>query len=303
MAAPGHLFTLKSGRAGHAPLLPPALRGERGVPPSWPDEELDERQPERGPEERARVVSFVESQIVPRLVLGQTRPAQPPLSVSSSLLALGDSVAAFATLLLHRNIDDALSFMTAAQDRGHTIEALYLGLLTPTARHCGRLWEDDLMSFADVSIVAARLHQLLHVTGPYGLQAPCGAVGRDIVLLAQPGAQHMLGLSMVRAFFRKAGWRTCMAAPDTMRELASLTRDNWFAVAGFAVTNTDQLEAVRTGITAVRRASRNHRIGIIVGGPVLVEHPEYACQLGADSVALDGEAAVKQAEDLLVVPA
>ena len=307
MAAPSQIFALRGGIGGRSPLPQFAGNGERRPAAPWPENMLAEQAAGRDAAHRQALTSFVELQVVPRL--GLHRP-QRPLTLNADAKsgakagasALADSVAAFVPLLLHRNIDDALSFMSAAQNRGQSIESLYLGLLSSTARHCGRLWEDDLMSFADVSIVAARLHQLLHITGPGGLEAPCGTDGRDIMLLAQPGAQHMLGLSMVRAFFRQAGWRVCLATPDTTRDMVAIMRENWFAVAGFAVTLPGQLGAIRAGIAAVRRASCNRRIGIIVGGPVLVEHPEYASQLDADSVALDGEAAVKQAEDLLVVP-
>ena len=298
MAAWGQIFRVQTGTGAHAPRPPRAMRHA----PARPLDEPEERLAEMGAAQHSLLTNFIESQVVPRLVADGGTRLPRPVALQSSVAALGESVTAFAALLLHRTIDEALSFMAAAQDRRHTIEALYLGLITPTARHCGKLWEDDLMSFADVSIVSARLHQLLHITSRYGIETPCGVAGRDIVLLAQPGAQHRLGLSMVRAFFLKAGWRTCVAAPDTMLELAAITRENWFAVAGFAVTSSDELDAVRASIGAVRQASRNHRIGIIVGGPVLVEHPEYASQLGADSVALDGEDAVKQAEDLLVAP-
>jgi MerR family transcriptional regulator, light-induced transcriptional regulator len=302
MAAPGHLFSLQGGIGGFSPRPPLALP-ERLPPPPWPDTVFSDRPALRAPEERKLLASFVESQVVPRLILTQPKPAR----TLSRPAEFADSAAAFVPLLLHRNIDDALAFMEAIRNRGQSIDSLYLGLMTQTARYCGRLWDEDLMSAADVSIVAARLHQLLHITGAEAPEKPCGQgpnmQGRDIMLLAQPGAQHMLGLSMVRAFFRKAGWGVSLAAPDTAGELLALMRDTWFAVAGFAITSTDQLGSVRAGIDAVRGASRNHRIGIIVGGPILVEHPEFASQLGADRLALDGEDAVKQAEDLLVVPA
>jgi methanogenic corrinoid protein MtbC1 len=274
-------------------------------PPPWPGQHANDQMSDRAAatlanEHRAALAYFVESQVLPRLKV--PAPARA-ISMQASVSALAELVPAFVPLLLHRNITDASAFLMASIDRGHSVQAIYLGLLTPAAQHYGKLWQEDAASFADVSIAVGRLNQLLLLPAGAPVAPARGALGRDIMLLAQPGAQHSLGLSMVRAFFQHAGWRVGLATPDSVRDLTAIMRENWFGVVGFSVTGEDRLEAIRAGIDIVRRASRNRRIGIMVGGPAFIEHPEYAANLGADCLALDGEAAVKQAENLLVVPA
>jgi len=51
-------------------------------------------------------------------------------------------------------------------------------------------------------------------------------------------------------------------------------------------------------ICALRRASRNREIGVLVGGPLLIEKPELAEIVGADATAADGPQAVLRAEHI-----
>ena len=52
-----------------------------------------------------------------------------------------------------------------------------------------------------------------------------------------------------------------------------------------------QIDNAGNAIAAVRKASVNPRVGILVGGPLFNNHPELATELGADAVAVDGSLA------------
>jgi len=56
------------------------------------------------------------------------------------------------------------------------------------------------------------------------------------------------------------------------------------------------LEPLARTIHALRRASRNADIGVMVGGQVFNEHPEYVALVGADTTAADARQAALQAE-------
>ena len=56
-----------------------------------------------------------------------------------------------------------------------------------------------------------------------------------------------------------------------------------------------------TGIRALRRASRNRAIGVLVGGPLFIDHPELVARVGADATAIDGGQAPIQAQNLLAL--
>ena len=57
----------------------------------------------------------------------------------------------------------------------------------------------------------------------------------------------------------------------------------------------------RRAIRAIRRSSLNRNIGVLVGGPIFVAHPELVARVGADATAIDGGQAALQAENLLTL--
>ena len=72
-----------------------------------------------------------------------------------------------------------------------------------------------------------------------------------------------------------------------------------FDVIGISVGNETRLDWLTNGISSVRRASLNQSIGVMVGGPIFREHPEYVALVGADATAVDGRHAPALAESLL----
>jgi methanogenic corrinoid protein MtbC1 len=251
----------------------------------------------------ARLTHAIESEVVPRLVLA--RRAAPIGSSGSSRdvwTPSPEDVTELAGLVLAREAVVACSYVEAARARGASVEALYLDLLAPAARHLGELWTANLCGFAEVTVGLCRLHQMLRELSP-AFQDEGGhqAHGRRALLVPVPGDQHTFGLVMVAEFFRRAGWDVSSGSSMSKSELVGMVRNEWFAVVGFSASCDTRLDALASGIHAVRRASRNPAIGILVGGPVFIEHPELATLIGADATAVDGRQATFQAESLLAL--
>ncbi len=80
-----------------------------------------------------------------------------------------------------------------------------------------------------------------------------------------------------------------------------LVRSEWFAVVGLSVASETRIDALANGIRALRRASRNRAIGVLVGGPLFLAHPELVGHVGADATALDGGQAPDQAQNVLAL--
>jgi len=267
----------------------------------------------------AGLIDTVEAEIVPRLVLA--RRSSPGLSPGSgelhcAALAEGplisgrsvgqvqqpDDVLELADLLVNDRFQIATSFVEGLRTSGVPLETLYLDLLAPTARHLGDLWTNDTLHFGDVTIGLCHLQQVLRDFSPAFLnEASIRDDGRRALLMSVPGGQHTFGVSMVAEFFRRARWDVCTGAPVSRDELIRTVRSQWFAVVGLSVSCEVQLDALVSTIRLIRRASRNQAVGILVGGPVFVEHPEMVPLVGADATAVDGRQAPIQAENLLAL--
>ncbi len=232
------------------------------------------------------------------------------------------TAARFAAMALQADDAELFGCIDALVAEGCAIESLYMDLLAPTARHLGQLWVDDRCHFADVTIATGRLQQLLRRLSPlFGQSRMAPPDGRRVLLLPAPGEQHTLGLAMVADYFARAGWlvsaggtlvdsepapsyspRTSARDEATqafVQETLRSVRRDWFDVIGISLGSARAVDDLRRFITALRQASRNRGLGILVGGPLFALHPEAVREVGADATAADGQSAPVVAEQLL----
>ncbi len=255
----------------------------------------------------AGLIDTVEAEIVPRLILARRSSPEPlmvpaPLAAAPEQVPCVDDVLELSSLLLKDQFRTASSFVRSVQSRGVPLETVYLDLLAPTARHLGDLWTNDICHFGDVTIGLCRLQQVLRDFSPAFMnEASTRDDGRRALLMSVPGGQHTFGISMVAEFFRRARWDVTTGAPVARDELIRTVRSQWFSVVGLSVSCEIQVELLVSTIRLIRRASRNPAVGILVGGPVFVTHPEMVTLVGADATAMDARQAPIQAENLLAL--
>ncbi len=120
-----------------------------------------------------------------------------------------------------------------------------------------------------------------------------------VLLMGAPGEQHTFGVRIVEQFLRKAGWEVSIGLASTPLEIAALVASEWFDVVGLTLSSDSRLEPLAAAIRSVRDASCNPAIGVMVGGPVFLQHPELVQRVGADASAVDATTAVLLAQRLL----
>jgi MerR family transcriptional regulator, light-induced transcriptional regulator len=244
------------------------------------------------------LVRTVETEIVPRLVAlyqGMTSGVPPRARVQRG--AVGEAEVVQFTDLVLRHHEPALAVLRQLAERGVTAHELCLDLLAPAARRLGEMWNADRCDFTDVTIALGRLQLMLReLAARMALIAPGGVPARRVLLLAVAGDQHTFGLAMVRDFFRAAGWRVATDAPSGTEALKALVKAELFDVVGFTVGSELHIEDLATAVHTLRRHSRNPDVRVLVGGPLLLERPDLAAQVGADATAIDARQAILEAE-------
>jgi methanogenic corrinoid protein MtbC1 len=259
---------------------------------------------EQGAEVRmALLARAIQNEIIPRLMLAHRVPDAclevPTLPAGTEQVGLGD-VENFARIVLSQGEDRVLACVEAMRERGVPVETIYLDLLAPAARYLGELWEQDLCDFTDVTLGLGRLQQVLRELSPVlGQCADYPANGPRILLLPAPGEKHTFGLIMVAEFFRRAGWDVAGGPWEPDANPAVMVRREWFDVVGFSVASDMNLPELGDCIAAVRKASMNPHLGIMVGGPVFTSHPEYVTMVQADCASGDGSQAPLLAKQLI----
>jgi MerR family transcriptional regulator, light-induced transcriptional regulator len=72
-----------------------------------------------------------------------------------------------------------------------------------------------------------------------------------------------------------------------------------FALVGLSISCEDCIPELRRLVPAIRGASVNKALAVMIGGPIFTERPEFALELGADATARDGRTALIEARRLL----
>jgi methanogenic corrinoid protein MtbC1 len=236
--------------------------------------------------------------ILPKIVLA-LRKAPSPKPVESGEHSEASPAERLAALALG-TIDDApFAYVEEMLAREVTVESIFVDLLAPAARHLGTLWESDAADFANVTLAMTRLQRIMRRLGEHFCDKTVEGNGESVLLTIIPGEQHSFGLSMVAEFFRRAGWNLCTGPFASHQELTSLVQSHWFDVVGFSVSSDRRLDELKRDIRDIRRDSRNRRVGIILGGPMVVAQPHLVASMGADMMSSDATTAPQQAHDLI----
>jgi MerR family transcriptional regulator, light-induced transcriptional regulator len=156
----------------------------------------------------------------------------------------------------------------------------------------------------NVTIGLSRLQQVLRSLSPaFENELEQWQHGRRALLVPARGEQHTFGLFMLEEFFRRSGWDVWGGCATSTKDLVAIVRSEHIDIVGFSLSCDGSLEQLAVDIKAVRKASRNKAVGIMVGGPAFIGHPERVDLVGADATASDGRQAVAYAQKFLTAPA
>jgi methanogenic corrinoid protein MtbC1 len=246
----------------------------------------------------------IEAEIIPRLMAAHQSDPPPPLpgGLQRPRAIEPDEINDFADIVLRNESAVCLTFIQSICQRGVPLDAIYLELLAPSARRLGELWMADLCDFTQVTIGLWRMQQVMYDLSPSfrnDNEQEDGVHKRKVMLMTVPGSQHTLGVLMVAEFFRRAGWSVWGEPTADREQLLRAVRREWFDIAGISVGAENQLPGLADFIVQLREASKNTSLCVMIGGPLFVEHPEFASTLGADATSTDAVDAISQAESLV----
>jgi methanogenic corrinoid protein MtbC1 len=250
-----------------------------------------------GRQRRLRLETLLRSEILPRLT--DLHPCWPARAGMTQAAPDADDIETFAELIISPDEQGASAFLRRMQARGYDFETLVERLVGPTARRLGELWEQDRCDFLDVTFGVSRLQEILAMLSG----APAISFRerpRRALLVSLPGDRHGFGLDIVGALLSAASWDVSIQRGLADFELEHAVADEWLHVVGVTMSGADYVDDVARTIRAVRRASLNPEIAVIVGGAPFNREPDLVARVGADGTAPDGPTAVVLAKRLLL---
>lgn len=227
------------------------------------------------------LVRVIEGEIIPRLLLTQEARAAAAPSLKS-LQSRSDAVDDFARRVMTEDLTPLLSEALGRLESGESLDGICLDLFAASARRLGDWWQDDRVSFTDVTVGLCRLQQLVHELSDRMGPRDAGPDAPAILMTAVPGEQHVFGLVLMAEVFRRAGWRVTSAPDATTEELLALIASEPFDVVGLSLTDPRFWDLALRLAPRLRDASANGGISLMVGGGMFAGAPERVAEIGAD---------------------
>jgi methanogenic corrinoid protein MtbC1 len=246
------------------------------------------------------LMQILESQIIPSL-LRATEYVDPFYSTDGvrTELPTQDEIIKFASLSISADQEATDFFVQSLMAQGLGSDAIFLHLLAPAARHLGYLWEEDLCDFTQVTIGLIKMQKITLRLGSEFQEKRKGPMeGMRALFAPVPGSLHTLGVLMVSDFFRREGWQVWMELGSSQAILLAAVEKDWFQVVGLSVGTEDHVDSLANTIRAIRVASANRDVKILIGGPLVALSPNLYKDVGADAAASDATSAVELARTL-----
>jgi MerR family transcriptional regulator, light-induced transcriptional regulator len=259
-----------------------------------------------------RIGDVVAGELIPRLLMVH-RTAVADESTSGTVNAgakrieiteTSDVIEEFTQCVLSEDPTAAGTYAALLHEKGLAIESIFLHVLQPVARRLGDLCNLDVCHDVEVTVGMWRLQSLVRdLSADFQAEAPPVASNHSVLVATQPGEPHMLGMRLDAEFFWRAGWDVMCEFPATDEELKNLVTEQWFDVLDLSLSSAFQrdhrLAAMTATIQAVRRASFNPNLRVMVCGRIFLEHPEYSLLIGADVGCSTAAKVVMRAESTL----
>lgn len=242
-----------------------------------------------------QAVSELAREVVRRLAF------RMPNSVSRNDMPTEDEIAELCDALLSPQDRAADDFILNVRRNSADIEVVYLSYVAGAARRLGQLWDEDQISFMDVTLGCGKLYRIIR--GLRHVIAPSIIKDRDeypAMFALVPGETHTLGIEIATDIFRREGWDVDMLVGlDHDHLIEQSDRRTYRAIV--LVANSDSMIDPLTRLVLALRISHpmSH---IVVAGNILNHYPNISSLVGSDAVIRDIETAVAKLRDVLNEP-
>jgi MerR family transcriptional regulator, light-induced transcriptional regulator len=188
-------------------------------------------------------------------------------------------MATFIALLVDGDAAGASGWLMARRHPSGLLDDTAMDVLTLAARRLGTAWDEDGLSFAEVSLGLVTLQRILKEFTAQPIAASFAE--RRILIVTMPGDTHCFGARMLAIRFCQAGWDGRCEADLSEEALLEKLGEEHFDVVGVSVAigRSGGLGAL---VRRLREVSRNRDLRVLLGGAHYLEKPEAPLKDGAD---------------------
>lgn len=193
-----------------------------------------------------------------------------------------DQIEHLCFALLSDDTEAGAAYIKDARSAGASIEAVYLKYLSGAARMLGDWWDNDLVSFPQVTLGTSRMYAIMRAMRH---QMPVNISSKSAVFVSVPGDTHTLGVRMATDLFRKEGWDIKLLVDKDHDTLMQHIVQSDAPIVGFSSGGQHSLQALSRLILALRIKKPENML--FVSGQIVEEAAGAIELIGVDSMASD----------------
>ncbi len=186
--------------------------------------------------------------------------------------------------LVSEDDEAAARYIVKVRADGASPEDVYLKYLAAAARLLGQWWEENKISFVDVTIGTGRMFAIMRGM-KHLFDRRDVSPGKTAIFASVPGETHTLGVRMAADLFRKDGWEIVLKLGLDHDELVQEIVHAPGNVIGLSISGRHSIDALSRLVIALRICCP--QVPIVVSGQNIEEIRPLLDLVGVDGVAED----------------
>lgn len=193
--------------------------------------------------------------------------------------------------LLDRDDDRARDLVFTTHRRDMSLRPAYFRSLAPALHRLGEMWENDDVSFMQVSMAAGRILSIMrYLRRELPIRHATERPGHLALFANDPGEGHVIGVTMAADLFREQGWDIDVCTWAGTAQLIETAQQASYPVVALSVGRPIDPAPLAHLIAALRQVTPGVRI--LISGPIVTVMPGIAAQVGADAAENDFDRAL-----------
>jgi methylmalonyl-CoA mutase cobalamin-binding domain/chain len=198
------------------------------------------------------------------------------------------------------------AILARMRKEGVSVEDIVDVVLPEVARNAGRLWMEDEISFADVTIITARLQETVRALGRVRRDNPAedraGAFGstsssslnarKRVLLIIPRPEEHTFGAFVVADQIRRHGFEVDIAMDLHPRQVAEKVRKTRYHMVGITASGRRSLASAKELVEIIRTFA-TRVTHIVLGGSIVEGGTNLKAMTGVDHVLFDVPSALR----------
>lgn len=186
---------------------------------------------------------------------------------STTAMITSQSIDEFCDVLIQPDSAPARAFVEARRAEGVTRMEVYLGYISSAARSLGARWDDDELSFLEVTIGTGHLYALMRALRAEGGPVSHVPDGRRSALFATvPGEDHGIGITVAAEVFRENDWEIDLQIGTGFDALVAHVERTAPRIIGLSISSDGRLDTLARLVIALRLVVPHTIIGVAAAG-------------------------------------